>query len=87
MIKKALILFFVSITSSIIHNPLKTSYQGSIHYPSKPEEFDHHRENHWTEIHFFFDSQCNHSISKKTQLETYFKRNRTIGRPAPEIAV
>lgn len=72
-------MLLVSLSNSIIHNPLRTSYQASIYYPSKVAEFDHHRENHWAEIYFFYDSQCSLSTTKKSKLENYFKQNRTIG--------
>jgi hypothetical protein len=79
MIKKAVIFYLISFTLAIIENPLKTSYDGRLYYPSKPEEFHHHNENHWAELYFFYDSQCSLSTNKKTALEKYFRMNRSMG--------
>ena len=81
MIKKALIiLFFIAFKQAIIESPLKSSYKGDIYYPTKPEHFHEKKEGHWTEIYFFFDSQCSLSTNKKEKLEKYFRKKRNIGK-------
>ena len=81
MIKKALILSLALTCHALIQNPLKTDYDGRLHYPSRPEEFHDLREAHWAEVYFYYDAQCSTSIEKKMGLEKYFrKHNQSIGK-------
>lgn len=79
MIKKALIFFFISLGLCELQSPLDSDYLGDIYYPSNPQEFDDNRENHWSEIYFFYDSQCNLSTNTKEKLEEFFKSNKSLG--------
>ena len=80
MIKKAVIFFFIAFSSANIESPLSSSYEGNLYYPAKPDDFDHNRENHWAEIYFFYDANCNQSTEKKARVEDYFKTNKSMGK-------
>lgn len=79
MEKRALILLIIYFGSFNCQDDSQETFKSQLTYPNNPENLEKLKGRHWTEINFYYDSQCTQSIKKKDKLTKYYQNNNKLG--------